>query len=411
MTNFITAGFQNTVDFELEWDQSTLESLIRKHQITNADIGIVSPIRNQRDLLCTLLCHMLHQSGSECLVVSSQITRDFAAHFSYHITLGGTAVRAAMAIEKIGYRSTIHVCSLNRHFCQLIPTNIHWLSSVPDEGDDFHPHVICQYPAGVHIRVCDIDFVTQCPNRVIFTHDPPSTALHIADSFKNEVRNASVLLIASFNIIKDENILLQRLNSAIQIIQHLPQQHVTLMEDGCFENPHLQQIVAKRLAPYVDVFSMNEDELQDRLGRRINILDPKEIAQAICEIYKRLGFPTIICHSAYWALAYGKPVPGMRQALEAGICMASTRFRLGDSYDLSDYVATMAIPSRAAAVTFSYEIENLFDGSLICVPGKDLDHIVSPTTIGLGDSFIGGMLPCFLTEDQRCTSRFQNNIK
>lgn len=410
MEHFIAAGFQNTVDFELEWDQQKLESLIQQYGIRCEEIEAVCPINSQRDLLRTLLSHMANNTGSECLASSSQITRGFAENFHYQVTLGGTAVRAAMALEKIGYSSVIHVCSLNKHFCRLIPDHVHWVASVPDEGDDFHPHVILQYPANVHLKVGDIELTTQRPNRVIFAHDPPSVALHITETFGDEACRTPVFLAASFNIIKEESILRRRLESTIRIINRMPRHRVVVMEDACFENPKMQQLVPQMLAPYLDVFSMNEDELQDRLGRRVDMWDAHQVAQAVREVYDLLNVPTIVCHSAYWALAYGRPVEGMRQALEAGICMAATRFRLGDDYGRADYEQTMDLPPRKRAEDFAAQLETLLGEELICVPGKDLDHIARPVTIGLGDSFIGGMLPCFLPEEQRRLAEFEREF-
>ena len=44
MEHLIAAGFQNTVDFELEWDQRRLEELVQQHGIRLEEIGAVSPI-------------------------------------------------------------------------------------------------------------------------------------------------------------------------------------------------------------------------------------------------------------------------------------------------------------------------------------------------------------------------------
>lgn len=406
MEYFIAAGFQNTVDFELEWNRQCLEELVRQYEIRSEEICAVCPIESERDLLRTLLYHMANGTGSECLCSSSRITRGFAQHFNFQVTLGGTALRAAMALEKIGYRSVIHACSLNKHFRRLVPEHIRWVSSVADEGEDFHPHVILQYPADARIAAGDIDLTTRRPNRVIFAHDPPSIALHINEAFGDEVCHAPVLLAASYNIIKEEDVLRRRLESTIRIIERMPQPHMVVMEDACFEDPRMQQIVVQTLAPHLNVFSMNEDELQDRLGHRIDVRNPQQVAAAVRAVYPQLKVPTIVCHSAYWALAYGQPVQGMRAALEAGICMASTRFRLGDNYTRADYCETMALPNRAWAKDFAARLELLLGQALICVPGKDLDHITQPVTIGLGDAFIGGMLPCFLTDAQRRLAEF-----
>lgn len=401
MKNHIAAAFQNTVDFELKWNTDILESLIKHHHIYLPEIQKHLPIRSERELIITLLRHMIDGDGSECLAVSSQITRSFASHFPYDITLGGTAVRAAMAIEKIGYRSSIHACSLNHHFRRLLPGNISWVSSVPDEGDDFHPHVIVQYPANTRIHVNDIDFTTRNPNRVIFAYDPPSAKLEISDAFAEEISHASVFLIASFNIIKDEALLKNRLQKTLKLIQALPPAHTVIMEDGCFENPIMRQIVTHTLSPKIDIFSMNEDELQDRLGYTIDLLNPAEVLNAVQTVYNQLQVPTLVCHSSRWALSYGRQTAAIKNALESGICMASARFQFGDNYGKSSYKKTRNLPSSKESNTFCESLLSLSAGEpLFILPAKDLSFVTHPFTIGLGDAFIGGMLPQFLSEQE-----------
>lgn len=406
MENRIVTAFQNTVDFELAWSEEILEDLICRHNIHRSEITSNHPIHSERDLIIVLLGHMILGDGCECLADSSEITRSFASHFPYSVTLGGTGIRASMAIEKTGYRSTTHACSLNYHFRSLIPKNIHWVASVPDEGEDFHPHVIVQYPANIRIHSGDIDFTTQRPNRVIFAYDPPSENLKISDSFIREVSHANVFLIASYNIIKDETILKDRLHQTLRIIRALPCEHVVIMEDGCFESPKMRQIVTQTLSPCIDIFSMNEDELQDRFGQRIDILNPKEVADALQTIYRQVGTPTLICHSAYWALAYGRQTPAIKNALESGICMASTRFRLGNDYNESDFEQTKRLPDSQSGLSFCNALSLYFSPDILtCLPSKDMSFVKQPYTIGLGDAFAGGMLPQLLPEAERENAR------
>lgn len=408
MKKYIAAGFQNTVDFELIWDTSILESLITHHKIVSSEITAGKEIHSERDLLIVLLSHMIEGSGSECLASSSRITRAFASHFHYNITLGGTAIRAAMAIEKIGYRSTVHACSLNRHFRALVPEEVDWISSVPDEGDDFHPHVIVQYPSGAHIHAMDLDFKTSRANRVIFTHDPPSMELNIADSFADRVSQARVLLIASYNIIREEKILRDRLNRTVRIIENLPPDHLVVMEDGCFKDPHMRRIVTGVLSRYIDIFSTNEDELQDRFGSRIDISDAAQVAKAVRTVYSQVNVPTLICHSAHWTLAYGKITENILNALKSGMHMAATRFRLGDEYGRPDYSETQALPDSTEGAAFSRAAAEEFGAEpFVCLPCKDLSFVKKPTTIGLGDAFVGGMLPALLPPQIEKLARFR----
>lgn len=394
MPNRILMGFQNTVDFELAWEPDILEELIRHHQIYDREIRADIPISCERDILLVLLSHMKAGSGCECGVSSSAITRAFASHFPYQITLGGTAVRAAIALSLLGTPSTIHACSLNQHFRDLIPDAVKWVASVPDEGEDFHPHVIVQYP--LHARICvnDIDICTHRPNRVIFAHDPPSTLLKIDPSFAAGAENARVFLAASYNTMSDVSLLKDRLQTTIDIVNELPRDCVAVMEDAYFASPEIRRVVTETLSPHLRIFSMNEDELQDRIGRRINILDPDVVAGVLETVYQQIGTPILVVHSAYWALAYGRNPGSVAAALKGGILMASTRFRKGDVFNIGDYRDTEQLPDRQSGVAFAQKITAMLgEGRVCCIPCKDLDSVEEPTTIGLGDAFVGGMLP------------------
>lgn len=399
MSNQIALGFQNTVDFELAWEPDTLEALIRHYDIRSQEISGDIEICSQRDILRVLLSHMKEGTGSERLVSSSEITRAFASHFPYQVTLGGTSVRAAIAMSQIGVPSTIHACSLNHHFCRLIPESVDWMASVPDEGEDFHPHVIVQYPLHAHIQANDIDITTARPNRVIFAHDPPSVLLQIDPSFAEKIPEARVFLAASYNVMKDEALLAKRLEDTISIIRRLPPDCVTVMEDACFVSPQVRRLVTETLRPHLHIFSMNEDELQDRVGYRFDILDPKAAAAALKEVYEQVGVPLLVVHSAYWALAYGTDPASIKAALAGGVTMASTRFRLGDRFGPEEYRETGAMEDREAGCLFCRQLTELLgEDTVFCLPGKNLDSVEHPTTIGLGDAFIGGMLPMLLPD-------------
>lgn len=52
---------------------------------------------------------------------------------------------------------------------------------------------------------------------------------------------------------------------------------------------------------------------------------------------------------------------------------------------------------RSSGLHFADQLTELVGSqSVLCLPGKDLDTVAHPTTIGLGDAFIGGMLPMLL---------------
>lgn len=137
---------------------------------------------------------------------------------------------------------------------------------------------------------------------------------------------------------------------------------------------------------------MNEDELQDYIGRRINILDPQAVKEVLENVRESTGVKTMIVHSAAWALAYGENASGMREALEGGSIAAATRFRMGDGFKVEDYEATKKIKDKAEGIQFCEELERMLGNKVCCIPSKDLSFVEHPTVVGLGDTFAGGLL-------------------
>lgn len=402
MRHYIAVGFQNTVDFELGWDLNILHSLIRLYDIHESEICCDAPVRSERDIVIALLGYMRAGTGGERFTESDAVARSFARHFSYDITLGGTPVRAAESMGRLGYRCCLHACSLNRHFENLVPPTVDWIASVPDEGEDFQPHVIFQFPKGAHIRENDIDFTVPRSNRAIFDYDLPSKRLVINEDFREMTKDARVFLAAGYNVIDDKAVLAERLNTTIRIMESLPSGCITFYEDGGHEDISIGLLTIQTLAPHLDMLSLNEDELQGYVGHSVDITSPVEVAAAINEMYAQADVPLLICHSAFWALAYGRQPQRVRDALEGGIVMASTRFRCGGSFTEADYENTKKIPARHSSIDFCRELSLLLgEEEVLCLPGLDMDDISHPVTIGLGDAFIGGFLPRLLSEEEQ----------
>jgi DNA-binding NarL/FixJ family response regulator len=73
-------------------------------------------------------------------------------------------------------------------------------------------------------------------------------------------------------------------------------------------------VVRRRLGPRVDVWSCNEEELQEHLRRRIDLLDPQVVLDAVRDLHASVGAETLVVHTQRWALALGGAEP-LRRAL------------------------------------------------------------------------------------------------
>jgi len=394
----IALGFHTCIDYELTWDAAILNDLIKENNIYDGEITADIVIDSERKLVIAVLGHMKQNIGGEMIPSDSKIVEDFADHFQYNVTIGGTATRAAISIQKLGYSSVIQICCFNEYIQHLLPKEVHYYSSVGEGQTKVYPHVILQYPANLHICNNDIDFTTSRPNRVMFSRDIDSLNMQISEDFAPYIINAEVFLLSCFSEILDFEILKDRMVKTKNLLKHLPQNALVVMEDGCYVQKDYRYYVHQALQPIIDILSMNEDELQDYIGHSINILNPSEVAEAIKYVYAHINIPVLLVHSAAWALAYGKSPRLLHNALEGGIAMASTRYRLGDNFGLEEYEESILLSNRKSSIDFCESISNILEDKICCIPCKDLDFVKNPTIVGLGDFFAGGLLPELVVE-------------
>ena len=102
---------------------------------------------------------------------------------------------------------------------------------------------------------------------------------------------------------------------------------------------------------------------------------------------------------AYIAFAVGsgnrriEPRSGVRfgEALESGTLMAATRYAHGDDFTDEDVDRLRRQPRRPESMAFAAALRSRMGDTVHCVPAFALD-VESPTTVGLGDTFVGGLL-------------------
>lgn len=402
MSEKIALGFHTCVDYELIWDTQVVEEQIRAWNIHQDELKIDIDVDSERAIWISCLAHLKAGVGGEMVPSTSEACVDFANHFSYEVTLGGTATRAAIVLDRLGYKTVLQTSCYNEHVKRLLPSNIRFLPGVKPGCDKIYPHVILQCKGGVRIHANDIDFVTPRENRVMVSRDVDSLYMPILVSeFGAMITDAEVFLLGCFSEILDEQVLIDRLKKTKDLLAYLPKDALVVMEDGCYVKKAFRHLVHKQLAPVTDILSMNEDELQEYIGKSIDILDAAAVKDAIEYVHKNTGIKTILVHSAAWALAYGENAENMQIALEGGVTMASTRFRMGDHFTPKDYEETKQIADKVKSIAFCEEIKALQKKQICCIPCKDVSHVENPTVVGLGDSFAGGLLPGLLKENRK----------
>ena len=393
MSEEIALGFCNNVDYEIVWDAAVLEALARQYQIRADELTTARQIDDERDLVVSILAFMRESAGGERFVADSSLIERFAGRFDRKVTLGGTSVRAAIAMRALGYTSALHLITQNDHVRRLIPADCPFVCS--NAGDSEFPHLIVQYPRGARIRAAGIEIRARQPDRLIYHCNADRIALKLNEDFADLITSAKVLLISGFNAIQSERVLVDRVRSVGRMIEALPQDALVFLEDGAYFNAAFRQLIIRLLGSRIDILSLNADELRGHLGRSINFADADDVCAALADCCRTAPVRTLVLHTRDWALAYGEGARQYAAALKAGVTMATTRFVHGDDIRLKYYrQIERRLPSDRNA-EFSRAIHDLAGDDIVCVPVAAVEQ-ANGTTVGLGDAFVGGFLPALV---------------
>ena len=385
----LVLGLGGTVDYEIAWDSLVIEELVAGYAIRSAELTTSIAVRSERDLVVSLLAFLRDGVGGERFVASSGIVEQFAARFRKRITLGGTPVRAALGMRALGVTCTLHLVSIDDTVRRLLPAGCGYVCSAAQDSTD--PHLIVQFRAGTSVRSGDIELVAPHPNRIIYTNDPPNREMVLSEELGSALSKAEIFMISGFNTMQEEDLLDDRLRGIRKHLQQLPPTAVVYYEDAGFHVPAMSQRVRDALLDVIDVYSMNEDELQAYLGRSLDLLDVEEMARALVDVHALVPAATLVIHTKYWSLALGDRAESYEEGLRGGITMASTRYAHGDDFGEREYRAVSMLPVHPRGADLAAGLRSTMGSAVCCVPAfvVDVEH---PTTIGLGDTFAGGFI-------------------
>lgn len=386
----IALGFHATVDFELEWDKEIFLKLLSEYAIMDCEIQEDIEQNSERNMLIGALAHMKRGSGGEFTPKDNALCFAFAEKFSYRKTLGGTATRAAIAISRLGVGSELAVCSGNRLIKEKLPKNIHCFFNIKEENQTY-PHVVFTYPGNERIKVNNIDFVTPRENRILYSNDVESKEMIVSQEFCRRMVDAKVFLLGCFSEVMDFDILKQRMEDIKQLLGRRNSYMKLVFEDGCYIQKEFRSYVHETMKVcHADIVSMNEDELQEYMGKRFDIMNAQKVLEAVKKCRAGIDIPVLVVHSSKWALAFGDNAENVKRGIELGICLSATHFCCGNHFKMTDFLRVSAFDTNAEGKEFCKKIKQLAGNRICALPTKNLQKIEKPTIVGLGDCFVGG---------------------
>lgn len=383
----VALGFTNTLDYEMEWDAAYVQALIDKSRVEAGDVREYAAIGTMRQLLGSFLYHFRRGTGLGAYVEEEALLHEVLSGAKSRLTLGGTAVRAAQALSALGHDTLLHLVSQNPETLERLPRDAEWVCSRDTVSRS--PHLTIQFPMGARLSVGGERLTAPSSNRVIYTRDEDNARLAIAPAFFERADGCRLMVLSSFDIVQDRAVLLNRLSAVRRGLSGMRRRCAVFYEDAHFTHPEFPPLIRDALLPLIDVYSMNEDEFSRYVGGPVDLLSAGEVAEALGRLSAEIPVPCLVVHSRHWALGYGPLAREVRGALEQGVAVAGTRYRLGDGWTPGDVARTRSMPIQKKAAQFARGLEALLPGMAACLPAYDL-HPLSATTIGLGDSFVGG---------------------
>ena len=412
---YTALGYSSNLDLILDFKIERLNELLQKYlpEAALADMRPAKLICTMQELLETIVYFCSNGIGGEADIQAPSLLRD---NFSCENAMGGTGVQAAMALSKIGGHSIVHLTDDSKEVCEILKSPCIHMACKDDQlceaGEvvSHNPpeyHFILQFRKGDLVQLGEQKIRIPCSNRLILTKITVNDSLPFWEPFfrwiETHAEQVSSNVLSSFNSISDLSLLAERLEYVkhhVEIYHQKNPRGIVYFEDAHYHNEKIRRICMDTLYPYVDIMSMNEEELQYTLEKNYglhveteDVLSCVEGAELLRKKYRvRRG---VVVHTKDYAMFAGDPGGiDIKMGLEIGGVMATAKAAFGGYGGEKEIREIMKLPLSEKGVLAGELLEKSpFKDRVVIVPTHYID---SPScTIGLGDSFTGGMQLCF----------------
>lgn len=412
----IAVGYTSDLDVVLEWDQQVFDSLISEHLKSEPSFEEGEEIGSLGDLARILAHFVISGLGGEIEISSPDICNWLVENFKSTKALGGTGAQCSAALGTIGYPAVIHISDKCDDVCQflnfpsIITVKDGRICDLPSVATQEMPiyHFICQYDKGMTVSVNGKTYVAPISNRLILDFDtvhkrflPELSYFSYLEEHAKEIR---VLSISGFNAIVKPDTAKNDLGALVAHFSKLKAKNPDIMiylESAHYFSCKVREIVFDMLASYVDILGMNEEEVMayaELEGIKTDSGDFDSIMNGLEIVLKKYPVHGIILHTKDYSAYYGRKLSvDIELGLAAGNLLSGTRARVGHYGNLEECreslkygLSVIGEEFRCKAELWQKEHQEV---QLTIVPSRYLEK--PKCTIGLGDTFVAGVLTCF----------------
>ena len=388
---YTALGYTSNLDLLCDFKVERLNELLERHIPDGvlSEMKVADEIETMEDLLGTVVYYCIRGIGGEADVKNTKLVEE-SFHFDYG--MGGTAVQAAMALAQLSCPSIVHLTDDSKEVCQILRSPS--IYAVSQDGRLIHTdeviqtneqeiHFIIQFKKGDKICLGGQEAVIPCSNRLIITKITVNEFVPFSKPYFEWIeRNGTVIssnVLSSFNALLDPQVLKEHLEYV--------KGHVAKYKEA---NPD----------GIVFFVSLNEEELKYTLKEMydfdVDIEDIISCVEGARFIRAKFGIQKgVIVHTKDYSMYVGDPLKAdIERGLIYGNLLATAKAKNG-WYGTKEQIREVLDFELSPKGVENYEKVKAspFAGEVTLVPSKYIDK--PKYTIGLGDSFVGGVQMCF----------------
>lgn len=408
-------GYTSNLDLLCDFQVDKLNELLAEY-MSGEDLTKMKPakmIRTMQELLETVVYYCINGIGGEADVEDPELVK---SSFSFKNGMGGTAVQAAMALAQIGGKTLVHLTDDSKEVCELLHSSyIHVVLGngelgFTDQVVSHNPqetHFIVQFKKGDQVRLGEQVIAIPCSNRLILTKNTVNEYLPLWEPYfkwiEQNAKHVTSNVLSSFNSILEKEVLkdrLQYVKKHVEIYRRNNPDGIVYFEDAHYHNEEVRRLCVETLYPCVDILSMNEEELQYTLkemyGYDVDIDDIYSCIDGVEFLLDKFHIKKgVIVHTKDYAMFVGDSENiDIENGLMYGMIMATAKASHGNYGTKEQIRQVLELRVSEKGLSNLKKVEERGYGSrVILVPTKYIDK--PKYTIGLGDSFTGGVQMCF----------------
>lgn len=407
-------AFTSNYDVVLKWNAETFSCLMDRYLCQEPGAQAGDRIESMQDLARISAYCAIHGLGMNFDITDIGVCNVLMESFETERALGGTGAQAAAALSTAGFPAAAALTDQSREVCAMLnQSDMRVVSQgqlIPvmegASGDPPVYHIILQFAKGDVIRVGGREVEIPLSNRLIFFYDTIHKIVPIRDDFMEYLpshpEKVSSLVVSGFDAVIDPEIVKERAAQIETMLTALRKRSISIpvyMEGAFYMNPEVKEILFRTLGHCCTVIGTNEEELADLMKRRgleTDLADPASVLGSLEAMLGWYGPEGVILHTKDYALFYGRCPAGvdMEKGLTIGNLMSATRARCGRYGSMEDLKESLDIPLSAEGLRFFDGIQRLEKKhEAVIVPSRYLER--PRYTIGLGDTFVGGVQTCY----------------